>query len=131
MSNDAYISNVTVVTAKNSSTVGSTYTGHIPGYGPTPAVINGPITGNGYYTIGTTQPTYQPNIHISGSNPSLSTDKDKIDLNELAELMKIMRERLLILVPNFEKHEKYEALKKAYDQYKLIEAMIAGKEDGK
>lgn len=108
---------------------GTTYAGYIPGYGPTPAVINSP--GNGIYTIGSiTQPSYNPNIHISGTNPVLTTDKSKIDLNELAEMMKIMRERLLILVPDFEKHEKYEALKKAYDHYKLIEAMVAGKEDG-
>ena len=35
-----------------------------------------------------------------------------------------MKERLLILVPNFEKHEKYAALKKAYNHYKMIEALI-------
>ena len=38
--------------------------------------------------------------------------------------MKTLRERLLIIIPNFEKHEKYEALKKAYDHYKLIESML-------
>lgn len=69
-------------------------------------------------------------IHVNGSNPILSTDKSKINLDELAGMMEIMRERLLIIVPDFEKHEKYEALKKAYDHYKLIEAMVMGKENG-
>ena len=55
----------------------------------------------------------------------LSTSKgNSVDLDELAEMMKIMKERLLILIPDFEKHEKYTALKKAYDNYKMIEALI-------
>jgi len=59
------------------------------------------------------------------STTVLSTSKgNKVDLDELAEMMKIMKERLLILIPDFEKHEKYAALKKAYDNYKMIEALI-------
>ena len=55
----------------------------------------------------------------------LSTSKgNSVDLDELAEMMKIMKERLLILIPDFEKHEKYAALKKAYENYKMIEALI-------
>lgn len=80
-----------------------------------------------YYTSIT--PPSHTNIKITGKNPILSTEKNDINLDELAEMVKIMRERLLILVPNFEKHEKYEALKKAYDHYKLIEAMIIGDND--
>ena len=64
------------------------------------------------------------NIKITGNNPTLSTEKNDINLDELADLIKILKERLLIIVPDFEKHEKYSALKKAYDHYKLIEAMI-------
>ena len=126
--------------AGGSGAVGSTYNGYIPGYGPVPMIQNGvyppgqvtvPSTSPVYTGIGIQQPNYHTNIHISGPNPVLTTDKGKIDLNELAEMMKIMRERLLILVPDFEKHKKYEALKKAYDHYKLIEAMVIGNEDGK
>ena len=144
MSDDLDLSSITISSVNNngagggSGAVGSTYAGYVPGYGPVPMIqnvvyppgqITVPSTPPVYTGIGITQPTYQPNVHISGPNPVLSTDKGKIDLNELAEMMKIMRERLLILVPDFEKHEKYEALKKAYDHYKLIEAMIAGKEN--
>ena len=63
-----------------------------------------------------------PNI---SNTAVLQTNKgNSVDLDELAEMMKIMKERLLILIPAFEKHEKYAALKKAYDNYKMIEALI-------
>ena len=70
-------------------------------------------------------------VHISGTNPTIATDKVKIDLNELGELIKILKERFLIITPDFEKHEKYAALKKAYDHYKLIESMIGEENDNK
>jgi len=80
-------------------------------------------TGSYYVSTGTgagaswSTPTLNPSV--------LSTSKgNSVDLDELAEMMKIMKERLLILIPDFEKHEKYAALKKAYDNYKIIEALI-------
>lgn len=116
--------------AIGSSTVNNTGNGYVSRYG-TVHIVPGtsPGGGVGHYTTGITQPNYHTNIHISGPNPVLTTDQGKIDLNELVEIIKIMRERLLVLVPNFEKHEKYEALKKAYDHYKLIEAIVMGKEN--
>ena len=84
---------------------------------------------NQTFTISSTN-TYQPaHIHISGSDPIFSTDKGKLHVNELIELVETLKERLLIITPNFEKHEKYAALKKAYDNYKLIEAMISGEDN--
>ena len=59
-----------------------------------------------------------------GSTVLKTSKGNEIDVDELAEMMKIMKERLLILIPDFEKHEKYAALKKAYDNYKMIEALI-------
>lgn len=70
-------------------------------------------------------------LTLSGSKPVISTEKNEINLDELAEFMKIMRERFLIIVPNFEKHEKYSALKKAYENYKLIESMISEDTNGR
>ena len=99
------------------------------------SIPTGGLAGMGVYNpnqshVYTTAGTYNPGtIHISGTNPSLSTDKGKIDLNELITTIDILKERLLILTPNFEKMEKYAALKKAYDHYKLMESMI-GDEDG-
>ena len=57
----------------------------------------------------------------------IKTKKNTINLDEMATLMETLKERLLILTPNFEKMEQYPALKEAYDHYKLIEALC--KED--
>lgn len=53
----------------------------------------------------------------------IKTNKHKINLDEMADVVETLKERLLILTPAFEKHEKYPALKEAYDHYKLIEAL--------
>lgn len=113
-------------------------TTHIVGPTPTGGLTGGsigtPLTTGTYnpsstFTINTGGMPNYGTVHISGPNPSISTDKDKIDLNELSELISVMKERLLIITPNFEKHEKYAALKKAYDHYKLLEAMLSGEEN--
>jgi len=82
-----------------------------------------------YITTGTGGLSNHGTVHISGTNPTLSTDKVKIDLNELGELIKVLKERFLIITPDFEKMEKYQALKKAYDHYKLIESMLGEESD--
>ena len=76
---------------------------------------------SGSMWVGTTQ---NANVKITGNNPTITTDKNSINLDEVADLVKILKERLLVIIPDFEKHEKYAALKKAYDHYKLIEAMV-------
>lgn len=95
-------------------------------YGTSGVTYNSTIPSTGYYTgnLGGSTNYQSASIYVYGTNPTISTDQTKIDINELGELMKTLKERLLIIVPNFEKHEKYEALKKAYDHYKLIEKMI-------
>ena len=117
--------------AGGSGAVGNTYAGYVPGYGPVPLQNNGIVAGPATVPTFYSGSTHPATIYVNGEDPTLKTEKVSINLNELGEMMKIMRERLLILVPDFEKHEKYEALKKAYDHYKLIEAMVMGKEDGK
>jgi hypothetical protein len=59
----------------------------------------------------------------------IKTKKNTINLDEMARVMETVKERLLILTPAFEKHEKYPALKEAYDHYKLIEALCNGDEN--
>lgn len=56
----------------------------------------------------------------------LKTSKNEIDLDELADLMKILKKRLLIIAPDFEKHEKYPMLKQLYDEYKALERLLSG-----
>ena len=99
-----------------------------------PSTITVPAQGGGgigtYLSSGTTSSpmwtnvTQNANIKVTGNNPTIHTDKNSINLDELADLTKILKERLLVIIPDFEKHEKYAALKKAYDHYKLIEAMV-------
>ena len=54
----------------------------------------------------------------------IKTKKNTINLDEMAEMMNTLKERLLILTPNFELMEQYPTLKDAYEQYKLIESML-------
>lgn len=42
---------------------------------------------------------------------------------DLGKMLETIEKRLAILVPDPEKLEKYEALRKAYDHYKLLEAL--------
>lgn len=70
---------------------------------------------------------------ISPSSSTVNIDTDGIDIKNggdikvdgrsLKEFMDKMEQRLAILVPNPEKLEKFEALKKAYEHYKTMEAL--------
>jgi hypothetical protein len=84
-----------------------------------------------YVTTGTGGLSNYGTIHLSGVHPRITTDKSIIDLDELGELISILKERFLIITPDLEKHEKYQALKKAYDHYKLIESMLGDESDNK
>ena len=61
----------------------------------------------------------------------IATKKNKINLDEMANVVDTLKERLLILTPNFEKMEQYPALKEAYDHYKLIEALCVSNQEEK
>ena len=52
-------------------------------------------------------------------------------INEMATMMDTLKQRMLIITPDFEKHEKYPALKEAYDNYKALEAMLSCTDDNK
>lgn len=86
---------------------------------------------NQTYTVSSGYNGYAPSIQITGKNPVIKTDQGTLNINELIELVETLRERLLILTPNFEKMEKYAALKKAYDHYKLMESMIGDEDEQK
>jgi hypothetical protein len=76
--------------------------------------------GGGAGTYQSTGGTWAP-MHTM----TLQTAKNRMDVDELIETVQMLKERLLILSPMLEKHEKYPALKQAYDHYKMIEKMIA------
>lgn len=65
-------------------------------------------------------------INFSSSKSVLRTSKNEIDLDELADLIEVLKKRLLILTPDFEKHEKYPMLKELYNEYKAMERLLGG-----
>jgi hypothetical protein len=76
------------------------------------------------YTLSTTT-----SIHtnpIPTSMPNGLTVKGDLVVNgvSLVNVMDTVMSRLAILQPNPEKLEKYEALKRAYDDYKLLESIL-------
>lgn len=77
-------------------------------------------------------------ITSSSSTPSIKVTGDaefegKITVKgkDLAKSLEAIEKRLGILVPDPKKLEKFEALKKAYDHYKLLEALCHEVEDDK
>ena len=98
-----------------------------PGSGYTYSIPNTvtAATTTGYTTTipfsGYSGAAYPPDMNVAGA----VTAKDfKIDGVSLKDTLNAIQDRLAILVPDLEKHEKYAALKAAYDQYKLLEALI-------
>jgi len=89
-------------------------------------------TNSPYYTINTT-PTSGSILTTSGwkgsssSSGKITLDGDDADVivngKSLSEFMTKMEERLAILVPDPEKLERFAALKKAYEHYKLMEKL--------
>ena len=124
---------------------GTTY----PGYGAVPPIGSGAVGATGSFTLpsgtlgigsnspqwtgissGITMSTSVLTIMAEGDGDAMiKTKKNTINLDEMATMMATLKERLLILTPNFEQHEKYPVLKDLYEQYKLVEAML--KEDEK
>lgn len=82
------------------------------------------ITGGGMYTGSTV------NINQNGIDMQSSADI-KIGERSLKEFMEKMEERLAILVPDPAKLEKFAALKKAYENYKLMERLCHEDENTK
>ncbi len=75
------------------------------------------------------------NGNLSGSTLQVNGDADfqgdiKIKGKSLVDFMQTLEKRLAILQPDPAKLEKFEALKKAYDHYKLLEALCQ-EDDGK
>ena len=78
--------------------------------------------GSGTYGIDTSSINFGNGI----TKNTIRTPKHEIDIDELAEFMDVVKKRLLILTPNFEKHEKYPMLKELYNEYKAMERLLSG-----
>ena len=70
-------------------------------------------------------------IHIPSSGSTFSWHNtsnimppDILDMYGVVDRLEKIEERLLILMPDLEKHEKYPALKSAYEKYLMIEKLV-------
>ena len=81
-------------------------------------------TSAGNYVWNTTTTAVDPSVHIGHHGIDMPADADiKIGNRSLKEFMTKMEERMAILIPDPKKLEKFEALKKAYEHYKLMERL--------
>jgi hypothetical protein len=80
-------------------------------------------TGAGSYNWNNVTTT-SSSVNISSDGIDMAAGTDiSIDGKSLKTFMNKMEERLAILVPNPAKLEQFEALKKAYEHYKLMESL--------
>jgi hypothetical protein len=77
--------------------------------------------GSGSSNFSTSVSSNHPSLHVTGK---ANFDNDvTVKGISLIETLEKINERLAILVPDPEKVKEFEALKKAYDNYKLLEAL--------
>jgi hypothetical protein len=90
--------------------------------------ISGAVGNSGqfYTSTGTSGNNWNnpPTVNITGTGIDMAAGTDiSIDGKSLKNFMTKMEERLAILVPDPAKLEQFEALKKAYEHYKLMEQL--------
>ena len=85
------------------------------GMGSTSITGNGNLTGAGLHV--TSDAEFEGDIKWKG--------------RDLGKMLETIEKRLAILEPNPKKLKKFEALQKAYDHYKLLEALCHSDEDEK
>jgi len=95
-----------------------------------PTTTIGNLNGGYYVSTGTgsnytwSNATTTPGVNITGTGIDMAAGTDiTVGGKSLKEFMTKMEERLAILVPDPSKLEKFEALKKAYEHYKLMESL--------
>ena len=100
---------------------------------PTTTISNGGYTighaGSTLYTTNTGNYNWNnvntsPTVNITGAGIDMAAGTDiTVDGKSLKTFMNKMEERVAILIPDPAKLEKFEALKKAYEHYKLMESL--------
>ena len=95
-----------------------------------PTTTIGNLNGGYYVSTGTgssynwTNTTTTPSVNITSNGIDMASGTDiTVDGKSLKTFMTKMEERLAILIPDPSKLEKFEALKKAYEHYKLMEKL--------
>ena len=112
---------------------GSSGSGSVYIYTTSSNYQTGSITVPSSYTIstgGTYNTSAWTNITSNSTQPSLQVTGDadiegtlKVGGKDIAKTLEAIERRLAILVPDPEKLEHFEALKKAYEHYKMLEAL--------
>jgi hypothetical protein len=104
-------------------------------YTTTTNAVGAPVIWN--ISPGATGATGTYTINTASSWPSYTTTVDndlvvkrpgKNDLH-VAKTLEALMERLAVIEPNFELMEKYPALREAYENYKVMEALLLGGEE--
>jgi hypothetical protein len=84
----------------------------------TAQIVNG---GSAWSSITTSAYPTQPTLNVSGDGNI--EGNLTVGGKDIAKSLEAIEKRLAILVPDIEKLEHFEALKKAYEHYKLLEAL--------
>lgn len=102
------------------------YTSGITGAVGAPAIWNISPGVTGTYTINTSSswPSYATTI----DNDLVVRRPGKNDLH-IVKTLEVLMDRLAVIEPNFELMEKYPALREAYENYKVMEALLLGGEE--
>ena len=94
----------------------------IGGSGQSFTIAGSPVPGNISYNTNT---SLSAGDTVYGKT-TIKTAKNTIDIDELANMMEVLKKRLLIIAPNFEMHEKYPMLKEMYNEYNAMEKLLGG-----
>ena len=97
----------------------STYTGNLslPSTWATTGSSGMYLTSSGYVTNTT---KIKAEVTISGKNPTLSTDSNKIDLDEMAGIIATLKDVFFILPKNQKLIDENPTLKDAWEQYETV-----------
>jgi hypothetical protein len=113
----------------NYTTYDTTVTGAV---GASPSVTS-------VYSGGGWSYTAAPLYYITPSSSMWTSNVGSTDLTiqyqnqtiEVGKTLKMLMDRLCVITPNLPLMEKYPALKEAYDNYKLLEALLANEDNTK
>jgi hypothetical protein len=92
--------------------------------------VGGGGSGGSYYNATSVNPWATAGTVLVGTNPSLQVSGDadikgnlKVNGVDIGTMLAKIQDRLAILVPDPVRLDKYEALKQAYEHYKVLEAL--------
>ena len=80
------------------------------------------------YTVGTNTFTITDSSISTATVDDLVINRPGKPPLKVAQTLESIMDRLAILEPDFDKMDRYPALREAYDNYKIIEALLAGNE---